>query len=222
MAEFFTETQIVSILSQYGYWAVFAFIALESAGFPLPGETMLVGAAIYAGQSGAMQIEKIILAAIAGAVIGDNIGFWVGRTYGVRLLARYGTYVGLTPAKVRLGQYLFTRWGGSIVFFGRFIALLRILAALLAGLNRLEPGRFLVFNAAGGVLWALVFGYGGYVFGAAVKRVAGPLGWAGLAFAVLGVFLLWRYWKIQEKRLMKEAEAAFAVKPPERDGQSRE
>lgn len=211
MAQLLDEAQIVSILTTYGYWAVFLVVALESSGIPLPGETMLVGAAIYSGQSGNMKIELVIAAAAAGAIIGDNVGFWVGREFGVKLLMRYGGYVGVGPPQLRLGQYLFMRWGGAIVFFGRFIALLRILAAVLAGANRFDPVKFLFFNAAGGVVWSLVFGLGGYVFGIAMKRVAGPIGWLALAAAVVGVIVLWRYWKIHEERLMKEAEAHFAA-----------
>ncbi|BBU60100.1 hypothetical protein MSC49_00350 [Methylosinus sp. C49] len=209
MSGLIDEAQIVSILTTYGYWAIFIIVALESAGIPLPGETTLVGAAIYAGHSGNIDIRFVILAAAAGAIVGDNIGFWIGREFGVRLLMRYGSYIGVGPPQLRLGQYLFMRWGGSIVFFGRFIALLRILAAVLAGANHFDPVKFLFYNAAGGICWALVFGLGGYVFGAAIHRIAGPIGWLGLAGAILGAFLLWRYWKIHEERLTKEAEAHF-------------
>jgi membrane protein DedA with SNARE-associated domain len=210
MAGLIDEAQIVAILTTYGYWAVFVVVALESAGIPLPGETMLVGAAIYAGHSGNVRIELIIAAAAAGAIIGDNIGFWIGREFGVNLLMRYGGHVGVGPPQLRLGQYLFMRWGGAIVFFGRFVALLRILAAVLAGANHFDPLKFLFYNAAGGICWSLLFGIGGYVFGVAINRIAGPIGWLGLAGAVLGAVALWRYWKINEERLMKEAEAHFA------------
>ncbi|MBY6243170.1 DedA family protein [Methylosinus sp. Sm6] len=210
MAGLIDEAQIVAILTTYGYWAVFVVVALESAGIPLPGETMLVGAAIYAGHSGNVRIELIIAAAAAGAIIGDNIGFWIGREFGVSLLMRYGGHVGVGPPQLRLGQYLFMRWGGAIVFFGRFVALLRILAAVLAGANRFDPLKFLFYNAAGGICWSFLFGIGGYVFGIAITRIAGPIGWIGLAGAVFGVVALWRYWKINEERLMKEAEAHFA------------
>jgi membrane protein DedA with SNARE-associated domain len=209
MSGLIDEAQIISILTTYGYWAIFFIVALESAGIPLPGETTLVGAAIYAGHTGNMSIFMIMLAAAAGAIIGDNIGFWIGREFGVNLLMRYGSHIGVGPPQLRLGQYLFMRWGGAIVFFGRFIALLRILAALLAGANRFDPLKFLFYNASGGICWSLVFGLGGYVFGAAIHRVAGPLGWIGLAAAVAGVIALWRYWKIHEERLIREAEAHF-------------
>ncbi|PWB95018.1 DedA family protein [Methylosinus sporium] len=209
MSGLIDEAQIVSILTTYGYWAIFFIVALESAGIPLPGETTLVGAAIYAGHSGNMDIWLVIAAAAAGAILGDNIGYWVGREFGVRLLMRYGSHVGVGPPQLRLGQYLFMRWGGAIVFFGRFIALLRILAAVLAGANRFDALKFLFYNAAGGICWSLVFGLGGYIFGAAIQRFAGPFGWLGFAVAAIGAFVLWRYWKIHEERLTKEAEAHF-------------
>ncbi|MBI1867302.1 MAG: DedA family protein [Methylocystis sp.] len=212
MVHVLDQAQIVSMLSHYGYWAVFVVVALESSGLPLPGETVLVGAAIYAGHSSNLEIELVIGAAAAGAIVGDNIGFWIGREFGLKLLERHGSAIGVGPDKLLLGQYLFSRWGGSIVFFGRFIALLRILAAVLAGVNRLDPVRFLFFNAAGGVIWALIFGCGGYFLGAAVQLIAGPLGWAAFAGALLGVVLLWRYLKSHEGRLMQEAEAALAAR----------
>ena len=101
---------------------------------------------------------------------------------------RYGCHIGVGPPQLRLGQYLFMRWGGAIVFFGRFVALLRILAAVLAGANHFDPLKFLFYNAAGGICWSLLFGLGGYVFGVAINRIAGPIGWLGLAGAVIGAF----------------------------------
>jgi len=109
-----------------------------------------------------------------------------------------------------LGRYLFDRHGGKIVFFGRFVALLRALAALLAGVNGLPPLRFLIFNAAGGIVWATVFGVGGYVLGEGIRRIAGPFGWAVLIGAIVFAFVLWRYYKKNEKRFLDDAEAAAA------------
>ena len=210
MTQFLDHDQIVAILSTYGYWAIFVVVALESSGLPVPGETMLVGAAIYTRLSGHLSIETIILAAATGAIVGDNIGYWVGREFGTKFLERHGHIVGLGPEKLRLGQYLFYRWGGSIVFFGRFIALLRILAALLAGANRLPPLRFFLFNASGGIIWALVFGYGGYYLTAGFERIQGPIGTVAGLCVITGAFLLWRYYKRHEARLMREADAALS------------
>jgi membrane protein DedA with SNARE-associated domain len=216
MENMFDQAQIVHLVSTYGYWAIFFVVSLESAGIPLPGETVLVGAAIYAGQTGGLAIERVILAAAAGAIVGDNIGYWVGREFGTGLLERHGHYIGVTPQKLRLGQYLFMRWGGWIVFVGRFIALLRMLAAVLAGANRLEPGRFFLFNATGGLLWAHVFGLGGYYLTSAFTRIEGPFAFAAFVLVALGIVHIWQYVRANEKRLLEEAEAAIAAKSAER------
>jgi membrane protein DedA with SNARE-associated domain len=199
---------IHQLLATYGYWAVLVVVMLESAGIPVPGETILVSAAIYAGTTHHMHIGFVILAAAFGAIMGDNIGFWVGREFGRRILARYGSYIGLDERRLKLGQYLFDRHGGKIVFFGRFVAFLRAFAALLAGVNRFPPLRFFAFNAAGGVVWAGLFGFGGYILGETIHRIAGPIGWIGLACAAIAAVIGWRFFKMHEERLVAQAEAA--------------
>src|SRR4051794_10950143 len=110
-------------------------LMLGSLGLPLPGEAALITASIYAGATHDLTLTGIIAAAVTGAVVGDNIGFWIGEKVGYRLLIRVGPSLGITPTKVKLGQYLFMRHGGKVVFFGRFVAVLRVLAAFLAGAN---------------------------------------------------------------------------------------
>ena len=197
------------VLSTYGYAAIFFIIMLESAGIPMPGETILVAAAVLASTGKSLDIRLVILAAACGAILGDNIGFWVGRAYGEELLTRYGPTVGIDARRQKLGQYLFKRYGGAIVFFGRFVAMLRAYAALLAGVNDLAPAKFFVFNAAGGIVWACVFGLGGYLLGEGISRIAGPVGWAAFAIALGGAVILWRFYKKHEERLLDEAEAAM-------------
>src|SRR5258706_8209214 len=153
---------LTNFLSAYGYWAVLAFVAIESTGIPFPGETMLIFASVYAGRTHRLSIFLVIAAAAGGAILGDNIGFWVGREGGYRLLRRYGRYIRLDERKLKLGQYLFRKHGGKVVFFGRFIAVLRAWAAFLAGVNRMPWPDFLFFNAAGGITWATIYGLGGY------------------------------------------------------------
>src|SRR3954471_19894482 len=139
-----------AVIAAHGYPIIAVIIGLESMGLPLPGETTLVTAAIYAGTTHGLEIGPVIAAAAFGAIAGDAAGFWIGRWCGHALIARHGHRIRLTPERLAAGQYPFNKHGGAVVFFGRFIALLRTLAALLAGLNGMEWRRFLMFNAAGG------------------------------------------------------------------------
>ncbi len=126
-----------NLVATYGYWAVLLLVGVESIGIPVPGETMLVTAAIYAGTTHRLNIILVIAAAAAGAIVGDNIGFAIGHWGGYRLLRRYGKYVGVDEAKIKVGRYMFQRHGAKVVFFGPFIAILRALAAFLAGTNHM-------------------------------------------------------------------------------------
>jgi membrane protein DedA with SNARE-associated domain len=195
-------------IAQYGYFAVFVIVALESAGVPLPGETALVTAAIFAGQ-GVLNIEAVIGCAAVAAILGDNMGYWVGREFGFPLLYRYGHVLPIDEGKLKVAQYLFLRHGGKIVFFGRFVAILRTFAAFLAGVNRLEYVRFLIFNALGGVVWATLFGLGGYFLGVAFETYARPVGLAALAGAVIGAVVASRFIAHHADALRADAEAAL-------------
>lgn len=200
---------LTHFLATYGYWAVLLAVAVESAGVPVPGETMLLAAAIYAGTTHHLSILLVIAAAAAGAIVGDNLGFLLGREAGYRLLHRYGRYVHLDERRLKLGHYLFQRHGGKVVFFGRYVAVLRTWAAFLAGTNRMAWNRFLLYNASGGVLWAAVYGVGGYVLGHNVQRFMGPVGSVTLALGVLAVITSVIVLRRQERRLCDEAERAF-------------
>src|SRR5260370_38941292 len=172
-------------VANYGYLAVFIIVGLESAGVPMPGETALVSAAIYAGEGG-LDIKWVIASAALAAILGDNAGYWVGRDFGFPLVLKYGRYIRLDEARLKLGQYMFQRPGGKIMFFGRFVAVLRAFAALLAGINRLAWPRFFLFNALGGVVWASIFGIGGFLLGHAFEHYAKPVGVAALVCAIIG------------------------------------
>jgi len=200
------------LMTAYGLWALFGIVMLESMGLPLPGETALVSAALYAGATGHFQLWEVIAVAFAAAVIGDTCGYWIGRTLGFRLLARYGRHVRITEDRLKIGRYLFRRHGGKIVFFGRFVALLRVLAALLAGANHMPWPRFFVMNAAGGLAWAASFATAAYVFGDRVSKVEGPIAIGLLILVGLGIafalFSAHRYEKqMTERILAEEAEA---------------
>jgi membrane protein DedA with SNARE-associated domain len=203
------QNELPGWIALYGYWAVGIIIALESMGVPLPGETTLVSVSIYAGVTGSLSIHWIIVAAALGAVIGDNAGYWIGRRIGYPILLRYGRYVRITESKIKLGRYLFALHGGKVVFFGRFLAILRVLAALLAGANRMPFGRFFAFNAAGGAVWAAIFGAGAYVLGSQLERLLGPIGMVSLVAAGLGVAGLAVVFRRHQGRLQAEAERMF-------------
>jgi membrane protein DedA with SNARE-associated domain len=206
--EWVSPEYLTHLIATYGYVAIALIIGLESMGLPLPGESALVLAALYAGRHD-QSISGVVAAAATGAILGDNIGYWIGREFGYRLLLRYGGAIGLSESKIKLGQYLFLRHGGKVVFFGRFVAVLRVLAAFLAGVNRMDWGRFLLANAAGGILWASIVGFGAYALGRAVLKATGPLG-IGLVFAgvaiVVGVLLFARS---HEAELEARAEQAL-------------
>ena len=183
---------LLELFHRYGYGLIALVIGLESTGVPLPGEALLVAASLYAAATDRVDIALIVTAAAAGAIIGDNVGYALGRHLGFPLLVRHGNRVGLTPGRLILGRYLFERHGPKIVFFGRFTALLRALAALLAGANAMPWRVFMLWNAIGGVIWASVFGFGAYWLGARILRLATPVGIAvGLASVGIAGALAW-------------------------------
>jgi membrane protein DedA with SNARE-associated domain len=216
----FDANLIQGLIVNYGYAAVFVAVLLESSGIPLPGETILVCASGYAGTQHGLDIRVIIGLAACGAILGDNTGYWVGRSFGRTSLLNYGNYFGIDAQKLALGEYLFMRSGGAIVFLGRFVALLRVYAALLAGINRLKPVDFVVCNTAGGLIWACTFGIGGYFLGKNLEHFVSPIGWVALAGFAVGSYCIWSFFKSNEKRFMADAERAITTRgagPSRRD-----
>jgi membrane protein DedA with SNARE-associated domain len=196
-------------IASYGYWAVFALVALESLGIPLPGETALIIAGVAAGHAHRLNPVDIFLVASAAAIIGDNIGYWIGRTGGYRLARRYGHWVRLGDRQLKAGRYLFDRHGGKVVLFGRFVSVLRTYAAFLAGVSAMRWRRFLVFNAIGGILWAATYTFLAYFLGSAFQSVSGTISWilAGAAVAALvTVIVLVRH---QISRIADKASALY-------------
>lgn len=206
---FLHNLPIADLIAHYGYFAIFIIITLESAGLPLPGETVLLTSAAYAGSTGNINIAVVVAIAATAAILGDNAGYWVGRRWGLPLLLRKGHLIGLDHGRLKLGQYLFRQHGGKIVFFGRFTAMLRAYAAVLAGVNKLDARRFFAFNALGGVAWASIMGFGAYLCGRSIENVMGPVGLGLLAFVLLGAVALWLFMRRHEARLMVAAEAAI-------------
>jgi len=205
-----------SLLATYGYLAVFVFVGVESIGVPVPGETMLVTAAIYAGTTGRLSIFWVIVASSAGAIVGDNIGYGIGRTGGYRLVKRYGRYIGLEENRLRLGQYLFDKHGSKVVFFGRFVSVLRIFAAFLAGVNRMHWRKFLIFNAAGGIVWSTLYGTAAFLLGKQLLQLSGRVDFALAIVGVAVIIAVIVFLRRNEARLQRQADQAMPepVKAP--------
>jgi membrane protein DedA with SNARE-associated domain len=201
----FSSQSLDGLLQQYGYGVIFIGVMLESIGLPLPGESLLIAAAIYAGTAHHMNIFVLIALAAAGAISGDQIGYFVGRRIGDRTLSRWGQKIGLGDERLDLGRFLFRRYGGAVVFLGRFVAILRTFAALLAGANRMPWHTFLLWNALGGIAWTSLYGFSAYLLGDAAKRISGP---AGVVLAVTGGAALlfgFIFVKRNERRLLSQA-----------------
>ena len=200
---------LLDLLHRYGYGFIGLVIGLESMGVPLPGEAMLAAAALYAVATERLDIAWIVAAAAIGAILGDNTGYALGRYLGAPMLQRHGGRIGLTPRRLILGQYLFMRHGSAVVFFGRFTALLRAFSALLAGANHMPWGRFLFWNAAGGIIWAGSIGFGAYLLGDRILKFAAPVGIAiGVGVVAAAVVLAWT---LHRKGLALEDQAVAAM-----------
>lgn len=173
----------------YGYVAVFAAPLVESTGIPFPGETVLLLAAVYAATTGRLSVLGVVLAAAAGAILGDNFGYGIGRLFGRALLVRFGGWVRLTPRRLRLLDRFFQHRGPLAVVLARFITVLRTFGAIFAGAARMRYRTFVLFNALGGAAWATAYGLLGFELGRAYHRFGGALSWvslgAGLALLVL-------------------------------------
>ncbi|HEY2027217.1 MAG TPA: DedA family protein, partial [Gemmatimonadaceae bacterium] len=175
---------IADLVASYGYLFLIALVGIESFGVPLPGETALVVAAALAAR-GKLDIWLVIASAAAGAILGDNAGYWLGRKGGIALVKRYGQKVGLDDAQLDRVHAFFERHGAKTIFIGRFIALLRSWAAALAGVARMPYGTFTLYNGLGGIAWAGIFGTLGYMFGRNLPRLERYVGQISLALVLL-------------------------------------
>jgi membrane protein DedA with SNARE-associated domain len=201
---------LISLIRTYGPWIIFGIVALESAGVPLPGETILVAAALLAATTGQISIVVVVLASAGGAIVGDGIGYMVGRRFGLPLIRRYGRYIRLDENRLLIGRYLFFRYRNVVVFFGRFVAVLRMFAALLAGANSMPAGRFFFFNITGGFCWACLFGFGAYAVGAEIYTISGTLSVISLGLFIATGFALSILMRRNEVTLRRRAELALS------------
>ena len=185
------------LVAEYGLILLFAVVAMESAGIPLPGETALVAAAVLASR-GDYSIVAVVAVAATAAIAGDNIGYWAGRTGGRRLLERWSRVGRLSERIVPSSERFFERHGAKTIFLARFVAVLRVTAAWIAGMSRMDWWRFFAWNAAGGIAWALLVGLLAYYVGRAAADAIGRYGLIGggaiAVLAVIGAVVvhLWR------------------------------
>jgi membrane-associated protein len=191
---------IVDIPPDVGYAVVFALIAVETMGIPVPGETALITAALLA-HDGKLDIVVLIALAAAAAILGDNVGFAIGRKVGRRIFEAPGPFHGQRLAALTVGEPFFEKHGPKAVFLGRWVAGLRIASAWLAGMNRMRWPRFLFWNALGGICWATSIGLGAYLAGHAFERYVGVGGIvaAGVVSAALIALFVWR--RARERRV---------------------
>jgi membrane protein DedA with SNARE-associated domain len=200
---------LVHLIHVYGLLAVAAVVGLECVGIPLPGETALIAASIYAGTKHDLNIVAVILTATAAASVGRMVGFFIGRNFGYWLLLRYGSYLRMNESRIKLGQYLFLRHGGKIVLVAQFIPVLRTFAGIFAGANRMPWRNFMLANVAGAFLWAAAFGVASYILGRQVERLAGSVVIILVIMTVIGFIICGTFIRRHEAQLEAEAERAL-------------
>ena len=186
---------VAPVLDHYGYAAVAGFLLLENFGVPLPGETILIAASVYAG-AGKLNIAIIWVVAVIACVIGDNIGFAIGRYGGERFVTKYGRYIFLTEERLASAQTFFNKYGGPVVTVARFIAGLRQLNGIVAGTAEMRWRTFLIFNILGAALWVSVWSGVGYLAGNHINAIYQQLRhFELLALVVISSFFAWHLYK---------------------------
>src|SRR4051794_6595492 len=191
-------------LHDWGYLAVGGFLFFEDFGVPLPGETMLIAASLYAG-AGHLNIWLVGLVAFLAAVLGDNIGYLIGRKGGRRLVERYGKYIFVTSQRLDRAEAFFERRGGVVVMFARFIEGLRQLNGIIAGTVEMPWKKFLLFNALGAALWVATWTSLGYLAGSHVETIARYFTYFAIAAGVL--MLAFVGWHLRRRRQHRRATA---------------
>ena len=193
---------MTSLVHDYGLIALFLIVMLESGGVPLPGETALVAAGVFASQ-GELNIVEVIAVAAAAAIIGDNLGYWAGRTGGRKLLERSKFLSRWMDGVLPWAEGFFHRHGAKTIFIARFFSVLRVTAAWMAGVSRMQWLKFLAWNAAGGICWAVLVGLVAYYLGHTAADAISRYGLiGGVVLVVLAALALvgFHFWK---KRLLR-------------------
>jgi membrane-associated protein len=189
----------LDVAETVGYPIVFALIAIETMGIPVPGETALVTAGIVASR-GRLEIELVIALAAAAAILGDNIGFAIGRKLGRKLLTAQGPLLHHRRRVIAVGEPFFDRHGPKAVFLGRWVTGLRITAAWMAGVTRMPWPTFLFWNALGGIAWATSIGLLAYFVGHSAETIIHVAGLGGAAAVVIGGVVVWLVLRLRRRR----------------------
>jgi membrane protein DedA with SNARE-associated domain len=182
---------LLDLFARYGYAVVFVGVLLENAGVPVPGETILLAGAALA-QFGRLSFGWVVAAAVAGAILGDNFGFLIGRRGGRSLAVRYGPGLGLSESRLADFDRFFFLYGPRTVFIARFVTGLRVVGAILAGASGLRWSTFLFYNATGAIVWSIAVAPAGYLLAYSwdtLERVIGGVGLVALVLLVVAVML---------------------------------
>lgn len=197
------------LVATYGYWAVVVVTGLEALGIPIPGETVLIASGIYAGETHKLSVWLIWLVAAVAVLAGSSVGYWVGERGGYQLLRRYGRYIHMKEAEIKVGRYVFDRYGAVVVSAGRYVAILRTYAPFLAGTNRMSRTRFVFFNLAGVIAWTGTWSLLAYYSGSSLKGASHTVDLAFGAAAVVAVVAAIVVVRRHARRLEAVAEAAY-------------
>ncbi len=190
------------VVQTIGYPAVFLFVTGECMGIPLPGETGLLIAAAAAGSGKIFNIYWVIIVAASGAIIGDTLGYWIGRKGGRRVVLKLMRRFGIKEGHLEKAERFFARHGGKAVFFGRSVSYLRVLTALIAGVSHMHYPKFLLFNAMGGITWAVVFGCAAFYFGKNLhylETIIREVAWGVLIVAAIGAVIY--FFRFKRKKM---------------------
>ena len=182
---------LYDLFAQYGYAVVFFGVFLENTGLPIPGETALLAGAALA-HFGELSLLRVILIATAGATLGDNLGFAIGRRGGRQIIEKYGARFGFTATRLRYFDWFFARHGARTVFIARFVTGLRVVGAILAGASQMHWRAFVIYNALGAIVWCTVIGLAGYLLGHSwqvLERWIGRTGLAALVVVVVAIVI---------------------------------
>lgn len=198
--------EITYLVTTYGYLAILIGVTVDSFGVPVPGELMLLSASAYAGATHRLVIALVAVAAVLGGILGDNFSYVLGRQGGYRLLRRYGRFIRIDHRRRRLARFLYRRYGAPVVVTGRFVPVVHIWTAFLAGTNSMAWPRFILLDAVGCVLWAGALSVAGYLFGSTALRLGSLLAELSIPIAALiGISALLAF-RLAERRLHEHAE----------------